>query len=385
MMATRLARAVARDLPVGPSWLLGGKTALDPQYADASFCGGCHKQEYQTWQQSAHARAAIDPMVRFGAGLEAKEHGGQYSRFCAGCHDPASVRLGDASLQSGRGVTCIGCHDVERLIRAGGNADLEAPAHQWMAGYRTGAVQALATLRKPEFCGGCHQQFVPGTGMRGIDTLAEWQESPFPSQQTRCVDCHMPKTNNVADHATIGGNVYLATKFGDPDLVTRVTSRLKSAVTLSASRVSNTVLVQVLNRGAGHSFPTGVADIREPWVEVQAVDAHKNVIARYGGPAADGLVPLDAPRLGLDIATADGTVLFLHELSKATKIPFELRAPAQGKVWVEVSVPAQLPAGATELDAVLVYRNVRTPYYRAATGDPGGSAPSVEVARAVVP
>jgi hypothetical protein len=32
-------------------------------------------------------------------------------------------------------------------------------------------------------------------------------------------------------------------------------------------------------------------------------------------------------------------------------------------------------------DAVLYYRNVRTPYYRAASGDSAGNAPDVEVAR----
>ena len=49
-----------------------------------------------------------------------------------------------------------------------------------------------------------------------------------------------------------------------------------------------------MNTGAGHAFPTGVTDIREPWVEVQALDASQNVLATYGGPDATGLVPLAA-------------------------------------------------------------------------------------------
>jgi DNA-binding beta-propeller fold protein YncE len=384
-MATRLARVIARDLPAGPSWLLPGATKLDPKLADASFCGQCHAKEYEAWQTSAHARAALDPMVRFGAGVEDKEHGAQYSRLCAGCHDPASLRMGDATMQSGRGVTCIGCHDTERLIRAGGNADLDAPAHDWMAGYRTGAARALTTLRKPEFCGGCHQQFVPGTAMRGITTLGEWQASPYAAQDTRCVDCHMPKDNSVADHAMIGGNVYLATKFGDKDNVARVTARLQGAIGLSVVRQGGTVEITITNRGAGHSFPTGVTDIREPWVELQAVDAQGKIVARYGGVGDDGLLPPSAARLGLDIARADGSVLYLHELSQAVRIPFERRVPAKGNAVLQIDAPAALPAGATELDAVLLYRNVRTPYYRAATGDPKGSAPDAEVARVAVP
>ena len=44
-----------------------------------------------------------------------------------------------------------------------------------------------------------------------------------------------------------------------------------------------------------------------------------------------------------------------------------------------------LPEPAVELDAVLFYRNVRTPYFRAATGSGVGTAPEVEVARIAVP
>jgi len=71
-------------------------------------------------------------------------------------------------------------------------------------------------------------------------------------------------------------------------------------------------------------------------------------------------------------------------VNSSTRIPFERVLPAQTSMELVVPVPLALPPTAVELDAVLLYRNIRTPYYRAATGDPTGHAPDVEVARVAV-
>jgi DNA-binding beta-propeller fold protein YncE len=388
-MARRLARVIARDLPVGPSWIVPGH-APNAAY-DGAWCGDCHTAEYQAWSKSAHAHAGEDPMMKFCAKVERDLRGRQYGRLCAGCHDPVGARLGDVALTSGRGVTCLGCHDVTRSLRSGGNADLEYDAHTWTADHKAQASARLAVLRTPEFCAGCHAQFVPGTGLEAISTHHEWQKTKFGSPpageaQTTCIDCHMRKDENgVVDHAAIGGNMYLASKFnaGDPDFVSRVRKNLESAITLGAVRVGTDVTVTVTNR-AGHDFPTGVTDIREPWVELRALDADKKVVARFGGPGPDGLLPPAAARLGMDIARADGSVLMLHELSDATRIPFRRRVPGGGSLDVVFSTPT-LPAGATSLEAVLIYRAVSTPFLRAAAGDAVVTSPEVEVARVAVP
>ena len=402
-LATRIARIVARDLPAGPSWLVSDTGNLNADY-DAAWCGNCHKAEFDAWQTSAHAHAGLDPMVKYGMGVEQTLRGTQYSRQCAGCHDPVSLRLGDSSLTSGCGITCIGCHDTARLIRAGGNSDIEQATYDWTQDHKARASAQLAYLKTPQFCAGCHQQFVPGTGITAINTLGEWQSSPFApapaapapsdaglgassllstsSAGTTCVDCHMADDGfGTHDHAALGGNVYVAQQFNQAAIVPALTKRLASAIQLHALEGIDGVHVLVQNIGAGHSFPTGVTDIREPWVEVQAVDSNHGLIARYGGPDASGLVPLDAARLGMDIAQANGSLLYHHELTQATRIPLMRLVPAQSTMEVVVSVPATLPPGATDLDAVVLYRNVRTQYYRAATGDMTGTAPEVEVAR----
>ncbi len=389
-LAQSLAQVVARDLPHGSSWLVNDG-APPSTTNDGTFCGNCHPSEYQAWSKSAHAHAAADPMVRFCSNLEAQTNGAATQRHCAGCHDPVSLRTGDATLASGRSVTCLGCHENVRTIRAGGNADLEAVTYDWTQDHRVRAAADLVLLRKPQFCAGCHEQFTPGTAVSTITTYGEWQGSAFgnPASPVACVDCHMPSTGSgtsaVFDHGFVGGNVYLATTFADADFVAKTTANLKSAISVSATRSGASVAVTVQNHGAGHSFPTGVTDIREPWVELDAVDAAGTVLARYGGPDASGLLPSSAARFGIDIADASGDVLLLHQLSATTRIPFDRRVPAGGSVTVTLTAPDTLPTGATGLVATLYYHNVRTTYYRAASGDMTGSAPEVTVASAPVP
>jgi hypothetical protein len=87
----------------------------------------------------------------------------------------------------------------------------------------------------------------------------------------------------------------------------------------------------------------------------------------------------------MDIAGADGGILLEHELSKAVGIPFRQVVPPHGSTQVFLTAPAELPAPAVALDAVLYYRNVRTTYFRLATGNATATAPTTELARTTVP
>jgi predicted CXXCH cytochrome family protein len=373
-MAQQLATVVARDLPKQPSW----EHPVGVQNAawDAQYCGNCHQAEFDAWSASVHSRAASDSMVTFCLDQEP-----QFQRQCSGCHDPMAARVPQVQRQ---GVTCLGCHDVERELRAGGNGDLVTVAHDdWSQDHRARALASLETLRQPEFCGGCHQQFVPGNGFAAISTYGEYHTSSYAAAGTRCVDCHMQKDpNGVANHRFPGGNVYLGQTIGDATLLKEQQRNLTTVVQLAATRTAGGVQVVVSNRGAGHSFPTGVTDIREPWVEVQQVDGAGNVMATYGGRGGDGLLPTDAARLGTDIADADGGILLHHDLNAVARMPFDVRVPANQAQSLFVPVPASVPTAS--LQAVLYYRNVRTTYYRDATHDPTGHAPDVELARTPV-
>jgi DNA-binding beta-propeller fold protein YncE len=378
-MAKALAAVIAQDLPLGPSWLLQGTSKYDPAY-DGAWCGNCHKPEYAAWQKSVHSHAGDDRMVGFCSRNESAEVGtASFGRLCEGCHSPTEVGTGAVAGNRGRGVTCRSCHDATALTHAGGNADIVLGAKiDWQQDHKTAGKASLALLREPAFCAGCHQQFVPGTGLIGIDTYGEFLRSPY-AGKTACVDCHMGRTNGVADHAALGGNVYLATT--DPAALDVLRRRLSGSVTLVATRAADgSVTVKARNATVGHSFPTGVVDLKETWMEVQAVDAQKNVVARYGSPLTAPLAPVPG-RLGMDINNEDGVALQYHELVKARSIRFERRIPAQGTLEVLLPAPAALPAGATELDAVLYYRNIKG-FYAATAG--GSEPPLFEMARTKV-
>jgi DNA-binding beta-propeller fold protein YncE len=390
-LASEIAEVIARDLPLGPSWLLPKTDAGPPVENDTSYCGGCHAAEYGAWQTSVHAHAAADPTVAFCDKTEQGLVGPQISRLCAGCHDPVNARAKDTSLAMPKGVTCLGCHEVTRHIRAGGNADLEVMSQDWTQAHAASAGAALVTLRSAEFCAGCHEQFVPGTGLGSILTYNEWNAGPFANgaPPTPCVTCHMPSLGNgVTDHSFPGGNVYLATLYGDIALAKKSQANLSLVAALSFVKSSDgSFTVTVKNRGSGHAFPTGVTDIVEAWVELQAVDASGHVLAEYGGvDPTTGILPPTAARLGSDLRGADGGLLTRHELSQALSIPFDVRVPPGESVALTVAAPpAQLPSGTSELDAVLLYHNVKTTFYQQAV-DAGtnGTVPALEMARVKV-
>lgn len=392
-MASALARVVVGDLPNQPAWLLPQGTS--PPYADyftydAQWCGSssCHPNEYAAWKESLHAHTAEDPMMLFAAGVEKATAGPQFVRFCAGCHDPVAVRQGDSKLD-GPGLTCLGCHDVTALTQAGGNADLQPSFHDWTQDHKAWATQSLELLRSAAFCGSCHDQFVPGTGLQSIATLDEHATSLY-ATNTPCVDCHMkPVAPSGYDHRFPGGNVYMGQRIGDATLVAAQTYNLQHVVQIQAQAVSGGVMVTVRNGGAGHWFPTGVTDIREPWVELQPKDSGGNVLAHIGGPASPAdLLPAGAARLGIDIADSEGNLLLEHQLNAAARIPFDVRVPSGESQALFVPV-GSLPAGTASVDAVLLYRNVRTTFYRAAIGGAAGpasdgAAPQTELARVSV-
>ncbi len=388
-LASQIARVIARDLPIGPSWLLPKTDAGPDEASDTAYCGKCHAKEYAAWQTSVHAHAASDAMVAFCVKTEQGLVGPQVSRLCAGCHDPVNARLMDTTFQSPKGVTCLGCHEVTRPIRAGGNADLEVVSQDWTVDHAASAAASLATLRTPEFCAGCHEQFAPGTGFSSITTYNEWSAGPLANAATPtpCVSCHMPASDGVTDHGFPGGNVYFSTVNGETALAHAETANLELVMTLTPVRnADGTVTVTLHNRGSGHAFPTGVTDIVEAWVELQAVDASGTVVATYGGPdPTTGILPSTAARLGTDIADGEGNILYEHQLSATVSVPFDRRVPPGGDVDVSLTPPATLPAGATQLDAVLLYHNVRTTYFQRATGSTTGSVPAVQMARVTVP
>lgn len=156
--------------------------AHGPKSAD---CGQCHIEQFREWQDSAHARAFVNP--RFQAMLA---EGGDDS--CLGCHVPNTVRTkgeppAPRSYHREDGVSCAACHLSQgKMTGPEPESGLFAP--------HPVAVQP-EFFRNSGLCGVCH-----------TETFADWQarRQAQPTTPT-CQECHMPQ---VARTATKGNNLF---------------------------------------------------------------------------------------------------------------------------------------------------------------------------------
>lgn len=198
-------------------------------FQTSAQCRECHAEAYAEWEVSWHAQAWNDPDVRALSNDFANTD-------CIDCHAPRPVfetglanRVLPRSARRAEGVDCIACH----LLPDGAAGTVAGTIDAPHAACRPVATRDLANV---EFCAPCHDQH---------QTITQWRESRYPEQGIGCIDCHMPfrggDPNRGRDHTMHGGH--------DIELVRR-------AVTLSARRDGERVLVAVENVGAGHHFPT---------------------------------------------------------------------------------------------------------------------------------
>lgn len=122
-------------------WLagLGGAStarAGRDDYVGTEVCGGCHAAAYQSWKQSAHARADVvlgrSPAAR-----------------CLGCHTTGEAPAGPALAG---GVGCEACHGPGAAYAA----------DDVMRDARLAGLLGLRDLSTPPLraalCAGCHRQ-----------------------------------------------------------------------------------------------------------------------------------------------------------------------------------------------------------------------------------
>ena len=130
----------------------------------------------------------------------------------------------------------------------------------------------------------------------------------------------------------------------NPALEQESLALLRASATLSA-RIDGTVdnrqlVVRVTNVGAGHAFPTGVADFREIWLELTVTDANGNIVLTSGQPV-NGAVPEDARLFRKVFGDAEGKPVGL-KFWRYAKLLEDTRIPADG--WRDEAWP--LPADA---------------------------------------
>ncbi len=242
------------------------------------------------------------------------------------------------------GTGCLFCHRITKLEEAtlagGANAsftvnldDREAyifednsnPVLNWFGDQQINAKPEVHAAsysqpfyKDPKLCATCHNEFAPGSGALIVDTYGEWLASPFnkpedPSKHRTCIDCHMhgdiqrigkpvpgfstdggKRKENVVTHQFTGANHHLV------GLRNKKLERMSIELLQSAVDLENFIddrgrlVVRVNNVGAGHAIPTGVADLRQMWLEMTVIDASGREVLRHGHVSEDGTVPENA-------------------------------------------------------------------------------------------
>lgn len=242
-----------------------------PSAPAAKTCADCHPEQASAWQGSRHARSAASPLYLAMRAWAADDAGEEVAARCATCHTVPVAGGGRTAA-----VTCEACHQAA-VTGPGPGAVTVDPAGP-VAGSKPGAgaphpVAVVPGMASGDRCLACHGELA---NPHGVPLCTTGPEAATRGLGPTCLDCHL----RGGDHSARGAS---------PELLAR-------AVELDVDRRGDTVAVTLVNRGAGHSVPTGPA-LRQVILHTRLVGAdgreassHREVLARVLADA-DGRSP----------------------------------------------------------------------------------------------
>jgi len=220
--------------PFSPSL---AKTTTGGAFDDRSLTGskncgssGCHAEIYREWSISAHRWSSMDPAFQAIQEVMAKQNGPESTRYCGGCHDPASLFAGTKNvfaedLTSVRGydegVSCLVCHSIrETDLKGNANYIIDQPARYMYELEESGLAKGVSDFliraypwkhqevfskrlfKTPEYCAACHKQFIDEevnkVGWVQLQNQydnwrkSKWNPEGDPDKVVECRECHMP-------------------------------------------------------------------------------------------------------------------------------------------------------------------------------------------------
>lgn len=363
-------------------------TALDvpppakyPEYQPSAGCRICHERQYTQHQESLHARSFSDPAFQaqyFKELLPLAEDNPELvneADRCIACHSPISFqkkkgragpeRAFDENLS---GVVCDFCHRVGAYkgARPGGGNFMSSPGDMKFGPFKVAKsdwhhiYHELQT--KSEFCAICHND-INHLGLEIKSTYTEWLASPYAKRGIQCQDCHMNTQgfltagrpvfeSGKSTAMTVGSSVDRAQLYSHRFPGTRARKQLESAVVLDltfdqvsvAPGAEVTIRVEVANRHAGHSIPTGSTDLRLVWLELSLETPGGGVPIPAVSAAVEtpfdvaGRGAFDAQIIGSDVPAGsriyrsvflDATGVQTVASYKATRVAFDNRLKAE--------------------------------------------------------
>jgi hypothetical protein len=379
---------------------------------DVKACAGCHTEAVREWQSSAHAHASFDnPWYRASVESLRDEAGFESSRHCAGCHDPVLLMAGrmDKEIKpeeplANAGVTCLVCHSV-RAPTSDGNASytLTTEAVPYPEEGNPASLQAhrdrlsAKALKTPALCASCHRGFLGrhtgiGHHLSGMDEPGSWRGSAFANTRSNtpepvaaqtCTECHMRPEPTMFDEVAAKGGMLKSHRFPgahtpfadgvkDARQMQVLEEQLRRGIVVDVPVVwqnGKQVLASELrepkpgdalaldvtlrNLDVGHTFPGGVKDMQDTWVELSVRDGHGKEIARAGKAHAKGddptafvlrslVVDAEGRPETRHIVTRFGTPAYDHTLpplgARAVRYSFTVPEGAAGPLRVSARV-----------------------------------------------
>ncbi|HWB80048.1 MAG TPA: multiheme c-type cytochrome, partial [Nannocystaceae bacterium] len=297
---------------------------------DPAVCAECHPDHYREWLGSMHAYASDDPVFVAMNARGQRETGGELGDFCVKCHAPVAVALGDTKdgldledlPRAEKGITCWFCHSVESVegthdnplvlasdaVMRGEYADaVDNPHHE--SDYSP--LHDYATLASSQLCGSCHD-IVNGHGVQLERTYDEWlatfyskpsESNPLIGASLGCVACHMDGGNGpIAEFEGVESRTRYNHSFPGVDLALTDFPDAEQGPTLLADQQAQVqylldpsvcvglcvhpsddgegseVVVWLHNEFAGHSIPSGAAQDRRMFVQLEAFAGDETVL-----------------------------------------------------------------------------------------------------------
>ncbi len=398
-------------------------TPVVDKHFSARGCQGCHSAQYAQWKESLHAKAHTEPVYDFYF-MTASRDSKKLEPFCARCHTPIGTMTGQIPFKhvlrkrgdtrvgavASEGLQCDFCHTITghtKVQNAGFVVKPSATKRGPLNNTRPLTHQAKYDpyYRTAEYCGTCHQVVHPTNGIELETTYGEWKASPYAKAGIVCQDCHMtdgltapggkyplgkPLRNpgkaasmgvqrpHVSRHYFVGPNLMFSQGPGAQALKKRSEALLRLAASVAVGSVIRTagglrVVVKVTNKGAGHSIPTGVTEIRQVWLEVRVADAAGRVLLHSGSRDKSDRIKPGAVVYRTHVYDAKGrdTTLFWRTVKKGRDRRIPPRKTLTETYQVK-STPALRRARKLTVQVALHYRSV-PPWGLAEAGVPVGT------------
>ena len=245
---------------------------------------------------------------------------------------------------------------------------LETPYEEWKAGpYNTCDPEDRVT------CQGCHMYHRPGVPATGSTTR--------PKNPGKAVS-DGPEREHIFTHYFVGGNSLIPARHGSRIHSDMAVERLKNSAELSIDTGragKGIVTVTIRNTGAGHKLPTGLADVRQMWLEVTVRNPAGKILYKSGHADASGY-------LGSDVVLyhtvfGDGRGRPVLNIAKAREVLKDNRIPPMGQVEEKFTLPGSLRGNFT-VNARLLYRLASQKVVDTVMGKNAPRLPVVEMASA---